>query len=123
MIRGRRAISAPQVVQPKGRWILFTSGRRGTSSLMAVSDDGNATTFLTPAGTDNGQGQWSPDGTKIAYVETTPQYFSGRLEVVGFDGKSGLPEGEAKVLYTSPVDRGGGWESAGWSGPRTAKNW
>jgi dipeptidyl aminopeptidase/acylaminoacyl peptidase len=108
--------SAPKW-SPKGRWILFTSGRRGTSSLMAVSEDGNATTFLTPAGTDNGQAQWSPDGTRIAFVEIAPQYFSGRLNVLDFDVKSGLPEGEAKVLYTSPVDRGGGWSIRGveWS--------
>lgn len=33
---------------PDGRWILFGSGRRGNSSLLAVSADGAATAFLTP---------------------------------------------------------------------------
>jgi dipeptidyl aminopeptidase/acylaminoacyl peptidase len=94
---------------PKGRWILFTSGRRGSSDLLAVSDDGNATTFLTPAGTQASAAAWSPDGSRIAYVDITPEHFSGSIRLLDFDTRSGLPAAPAHVLYTSPVDRGGSW--------------
>lgn len=44
-------------------------------------------------------------------------YFSGRLNVLKLDAHSGLPAGEPTVLYTAPVDRGGGWSIRGaiWS--------
>ncbi len=102
------ADSAPHW-SPKGHWILFTSGRRGNSDLMAVSDDGNATTFLTAAGSQASAATWSPDGSKIAYVEITPEHFSGSIHVLDFEARSGLPTGSAHILYTSPVDRGGSW--------------
>lgn len=105
----RSAADAAPHWSPSGHWILFTSGRRGSSDLMAVSDDGNATTFLTAAGTQASAAAWSPDGSQIAYVDITPEHFSGSIHVLDFDTRSGLAAGPAHVLYTSPVDRGGSW--------------
>ncbi len=102
---------------PDGHWILFTSGRRGNSSLLVVSADGSTTSFLTKASEEAAEGRWSPDGQRIAYVSRTKEYFSGRIDMASFDTHSGQPTGEPTVLYTSPVDRGGGWSirSVVWS--------
>jgi dipeptidyl aminopeptidase/acylaminoacyl peptidase len=113
----RQATDRAPVWSPKGRWILFQSGRRGTNSLMVVSEDGNVTSFLTTPRVEAGEGTWSPDGERIAYVERTKEYFSGKLKVIHFDAHTGQPTGEPDDLYTSPVDRGGGWSIRGaeWS--------
>ena len=101
---------------PKGRWILFQSGRSGTNGLYVVSDDGAITSKLTSAG-EATDGKWSPDGSKIVYVAREESYFSGRLESIRFDERSGQGVGEPNKLYTAPVDRGGGWviRGAEWS--------
>ncbi len=99
---------------PDGHWILFTSGRRGNNSLLVVSADGNVTISLTPASEEAAEGRWSPDGRRILFVGRADSYFSGRLEVLPFDAtRLGTPT----VLYTAPIDRGGGWSIRGaeWS--------
>jgi dipeptidyl aminopeptidase/acylaminoacyl peptidase len=102
---------------PKGRWILFETGRRGHNNMMVVSDDGMATDFLTAANVDEEGASWSPDGTRISYTERTPQYFSGKLNVLKFDPAKGQASGDPQTLYTSPTDKGGGWSirKAQWS--------
>jgi len=107
---------APQW-SPKGRWILFQSGRRGTNSLLVVSADGESTNFLTGLHDEAGEGRWSPNGDSIVYVSRLKEYFSGRLNLIHFNPDSGQRVGEPAVLYTSPVDRGGGWSIRGaeWS--------
>ena len=102
---------------PKGRWILFQSGRRGYSSLLAVASDGESTTFLTGPHDEADEGRWSPSGDAIVYVSRSKEYFSGRLSLIHFDPNSGQRVGEPTVLYTSPVDHGGGWSIRGteWS--------
>jgi dipeptidyl aminopeptidase/acylaminoacyl peptidase len=102
---------------PKGHWILFQSGRRGMNSLLVVSSDGETTSFLTGPNDEAGEGRWSPSGDEIVYVTRTREYFSGRLSLIRFDSKAGQRVGEPTVLYTSPVDRGGGWSIRGaqWS--------
>lgn len=102
---------------PDGRWILFTSGRRGVSSLMVVSNDGNTTSFLTKLVQEASEARWSPDGKRIVYITRTREYFSGRIELLEFDTRSGRGVGDPVVLYTSPVDRGGSWSIHGteWS--------
>src|SRR5215475_14503140 len=67
---------APQW-SPKGRWILFETGRRGHNNMMVVSDDGSITDFLTAANSDEENASWSPDGSQISYTERTPRDFSG----------------------------------------------
>jgi dipeptidyl aminopeptidase/acylaminoacyl peptidase len=99
---------APQW-SPKGRWILFQSGRRGYNSLLVVSSDGESTNFLTSPHDEAGEGRWSPNGDAIVYVSRSKEYFSGRLNLVHFEPSSGQRVGEPVVLYTSPVDPGGGW--------------
>ena len=95
---------------PDGKWILFGSGRRGTSSLLVVSADGSTTSFLTPPSEEASAAEWSHDGKSIAYVARTKDSFSGSIRLLQF--VPGAPEIDAKAihtLYTAPVDRGGGW--------------
>jgi dipeptidyl aminopeptidase/acylaminoacyl peptidase len=113
----RQATDRAPVWSPKGRWILFQSGRRGTNSLLVVSDDGNVTSFLTSPKEEAADGRWSPDGEQIVYVERAREYFSGKLKLLHFDAHAGQVSGEPVDLYTAPVDRGGGWSIRGaeWS--------
>src|SRR3984957_10296794 len=113
----RQATDRVPVWSPKGRWILFQTGRRGTNSLMVVSDDGNVTSFLTSPTVEASNGQWSPDGEQIVYVERTNEYFSGKLRLLHFDAHAGQLSGEPIDIYTAPIDRGGGWSvrGAAWS--------
>ncbi|MGI4831564.1 MAG: LpqB family beta-propeller domain-containing protein [Janthinobacterium lividum] len=113
----REATDRNPAWSPDGRWILFTSGRRGVNSLLTVSADGNTTSFITPPSEEASEGRWSPDGHRIVFVARTDAFFSGRLEVARFDPHNGTTEGEPTVLYTAPVDRGGGWSirGAAWS--------
>jgi dipeptidyl aminopeptidase/acylaminoacyl peptidase len=102
---------------PKGRWILFQSGRRGINSLLVVSADGGVTSFLTSEKEEAEDGRWSPSGDEIVYVTREKAYFSGRLNLLKFDDHAGQTIGEPVALYTAPVDRGGGWSIRGavWS--------
>ena len=102
---------------PQGRWILFQSGQRGTNSLLVVSADGSTTSFLTSAKEEAESSRWSPNGDEIVYVTREKEYFSGRLNLLKFDARSGQPAGEPITLYTAPVDHGGGWAIRGavWS--------
>jgi len=93
---------------PKGDWILFETGRRGHGDLAVVSPDGLSENIITAGPADAGEGEWSPDGSEIAYVERAPSYFSGKLQIAKFNAQSGRAT-TAVNLYTSPVDRGGGW--------------
>jgi dipeptidyl aminopeptidase/acylaminoacyl peptidase len=105
------------VWSPKGCWILFQSGRRGISSLLVVSSDGESTNFLTGPHDEASEGRWSPNGDAIVYVSRSKEFFSGRLNLLHFNPNAGLRVGEPTTLYTSPVDRGGGWSVRGtqWS--------
>ncbi len=102
---------------PKGRWILYETGRRGHNNMMVVSDDGMVNDYLTEANFDEEGASWSPDGTRISYTARAPEYFSGKLNVVKFDPAKGQAAGDPVTLYTSKVDRGGGWSirKAQWS--------
>lgn len=101
---------------PKGRWILYQTGRRGHEDLVIVSDDGRTEYFLTQGDGDAGSASWAPDGSHISYTERKPEYFSGKLEVVKFDPKTAQAD-DPIALYTAPTDRGGGWSvgKASWS--------
>jgi dipeptidyl aminopeptidase/acylaminoacyl peptidase len=101
---------------PKGKWILFETGRRGHEDLVVVSEDGRSENFLTQSSADSSAASWAPDGAHISYTERAPEYFSGKLNVVKFDPQSGLAE-DPVTLYTSLTDRGGGWTigKAHWS--------
>jgi dipeptidyl aminopeptidase/acylaminoacyl peptidase len=94
---------------PNGDWVLFETGRRGNSDLAVVSKDGRSTSLLTAAPDDEGSATWSPDGTRIAYIDRSDEHFSGRLRVADFDAPAGRFKHEARVLYEAPQDRGGGW--------------
>ena len=107
---------APQW-SPKGRWVLFETGRRGHNSLMVVSADGMVNNYLSESPADEDAPSWSPDGKHISYTERSREYFSGKLKVLKFDPETGRASGDPVTLYTSPTDRGGGWSirKAQWS--------
>jgi dipeptidyl aminopeptidase/acylaminoacyl peptidase len=94
---------------PDGKWILFETGRRGNSDLGIVSKDGLTTSLLTSSPADEGSAVWSPDGARIAYVERSPEHFSGRLLVAEFDSAAERFKSDPKAVYTAKEDRGGGW--------------
>ncbi|MBM3792278.1 MAG: S9 family peptidase, partial [Acidobacteria bacterium] len=102
---------------PKGKWILFETGRRGNNDLMVVSEDGMSTHFVTMTGDDESAAAWSPDGTRISYTARAAEYFSGRLLLMPFDPRTGRAAGEPTALHAAPNDRGGGWSipTASWS--------
>ena len=105
----RQATDRLPQYSPKGKWILFETGRRGNADIMVVSDDGVTTSYVTMSPGDEDNAVWSPDGTKVAYVERTREHFSGVLKVIGVDVNSGRAAGAPQDLYTAPTDRGGGW--------------
>lgn len=116
LTEGRRGSGDPRTAadgnpewSPDEKWILFDTGRRGNADLAVVSADGSSTSLLTNSPADEANAVWSPDGTRIAYTERSPDYFSGRLVVADFDSASGRFKGKPKVLYTAKADRGGGW--------------
>lgn len=113
----RTAADRQPQYSPDGRWILFETGRRGHNNMMVVSTDGVATDYLTAANADEEGASWSPDGSRISYTERTPQYFSGKLNVLKFDAAKGQAASDPQTLYTAPTDRGGGWSigKAHWS--------
>ena len=106
---------APQW-SPKGRWILFETGRRGHNSINVVSDDGDTERFLTNSNNDDVAAVWSPDGQHVSYTERSREHFSGELRRIDFDPKTAITS-DPVVLYKSPNDRGGGWSirQAAWS--------
>jgi dipeptidyl aminopeptidase/acylaminoacyl peptidase len=112
----RQAADRGPQYSPKGGWILYQTGRRGHEDLAVVSDDGQAEVFLTQGDVDAGSASWSPDGEHISYTERKPEYFSGKIQVLKFDPRSGQ-SGDSLTVYTSPSDRGGGWSvgKASWS--------
>ena len=124
---------------PNGHWILYQSGRKGFNELYVVSDDGRQEQLLAATeiykgadvisgnSPDHGDAvssdrfdpnpQWSPDGTRISYTERSREFFSGRLNVLGFDAKTGSASGAPLTLYTAKNDPGGAWaiNTAAWS--------
>ncbi|MFH1573817.1 MAG: S9 family peptidase, partial [Acidobacteriota bacterium] len=117
----RRAADRSPSWNPKGRWILFETGRRGNGDLMVVSADGVTSQFITLSADEESSPSWSPDGTRICYTARSPEYFSGKLRVLRFDLGSGRVENEPVDLCTAPVDRGGGWSipRAAWTADGT----
>jgi dipeptidyl aminopeptidase/acylaminoacyl peptidase len=105
----RRSADREPQWSPKGRWILFETGRSGHDSLMLVSADGATTVALSSSSSDDSAASWAQDGEHVGYVSRSPQYFSGKLNVLQIDAKSGQPTGDPKTLYTAPTDKGGGW--------------
>jgi dipeptidyl aminopeptidase/acylaminoacyl peptidase len=121
---------------PKGRWILYESGRHGRTELNVVSEDGKASNYLVttelyreirnPAGKAadgvaaalfDPSPVWSPDGLRMAYAERSREHFAGKLKVLGFDLRSGRATGAPVDLYTAKTDGGGAWaiDKVAWS--------
>jgi dipeptidyl aminopeptidase/acylaminoacyl peptidase len=116
LTEGRRGAGDPRTAadrdpqwSPDSKWILFVTGQRGNADLAIVSADGLTTMRLTDSAADEESPAWSPDGTRIAYIVRAPDCFSGRVAVADFDKATGRLRSDPRILYTSPVDRGGGW--------------
>ena len=117
---------------PRGRWILYESGRHGHIELYVVSDDGGSVNYLVTTEFyderrySSGKGltgdtdeiaadrfdptpAWSPEGTRITYTERSREFFAGKLKVISFDPERGRASGEPQELYVAKPDRGGAW--------------
>ncbi len=124
---------------PKGKWVLYESGRKGFNELYVVSEDGKTLTLLAAteiyhgkdviANTSQDKGDavssdrfdshpsWAPDGTRLSYTERSREFFSGKLKVLPFDQKAGCAAGPALDIYIAKNDPGGAWavNTAAWS--------
>ena len=124
---------------PNGNWILYESGRKGYNELYVVSEDGKVLNLLAASeiyrgkdvianiAQDTGDAvssdrfdprpSWSPDGTRVSYTERSREFFSGKLKVLPFDRKTGVPSGPALDIYIAKNDPGGAWaiNSVAWS--------
>src|SRR5882757_995763 len=124
---------------PKGKWILYESGRTGSNELWVVTEDGKERDDLAPAEVYTGEDAinnpspdhgdavssdrfapnpaWSPDGTRISYTERSRPYFSGKLKVLAFDQTTGRAKEPALDIYVAKNDAGGAWavNTAAWS--------
>ena len=124
---------------PKGKWILYESGRTGSNELWVVAEDGKVKNDLAPAEVYTGEDAinnpspdhgdavssdrfapnpaWSPDGTRISYTERSRPYFSGKLKVLVFDQTTGRAKEPALDIYVARNDAGGAWavNTAAWS--------
>jgi dipeptidyl aminopeptidase/acylaminoacyl peptidase len=124
---------------PKGKWILYESGRTGSNELWVATEDGKAKNDLVPAevytgidatnnpSPDHGDAvssdrfapnpAWSPDGTRISYTERSRPYFSGKLKILAFDQTTGRAKAPALDVYVAKNDAGGAWavNTAAWS--------
>lgn len=124
---------------PNGRWILYESGQKGFNELYVVSQDGKEHHLIAATEIYHGKdviantvadkgdavssdrfdprSQWSPDGTRISYTERSREFFSGKLKVLPFDQRQGVPAGAALDLYVAKNDPGGAWaiNTAAWS--------
>ena len=124
---------------PKGKWILYESGRTGSNELWVVAEDGKVKNDLAPAEVYTGEDAinnpspdhgdavssdrfapnpaWSPDGTRISYTERSRPYFSGKLKVLAFDQTTGRAKKPALDIYVAKNDAGGAWavNTAAWS--------
>jgi dipeptidyl aminopeptidase/acylaminoacyl peptidase len=124
---------------PKGKWILYQSGRRGQDELYVVAEEGGDAHFLAPAeiyegadhlgpaSDDRGDAvsgdrfephpAWSPDGARVSYTERSRKIFSGKIKMLAFDHSTGRAKGAPTDLYTARNDRGGAWavNTVAWS--------
>jgi TolB protein len=65
---------------PDGRWIAFSSSRKGTPDLWVIDAGGQRLTQLTNGTAAETSPTWSPDGQEIAYLSTE----SGRMQLMIF---------------------------------------
>lgn len=69
---------------PDGKWIAFSSSRKGTPDLWMIDADGQGLTQLTNSNAAETSPAWSPDGQEIAYLSTE----SGRMQLMILDMKT-----------------------------------
>jgi dipeptidyl aminopeptidase/acylaminoacyl peptidase len=124
---------------PKGKWILYESGRTGSNELWVVTEDGKEKNNLAPLEVYTGEDAtnnpspdhgdavssdrfapnpaWSPDGTRVSYTERSRPYFSGKLKILAFDQTTGRANEPALDVYVAKNDTGGAWavNTAAWS--------
>jgi Tol biopolymer transport system component len=63
---------------PDGKWIAFSSSRKGNPDLWMISSDGRELVQLTKSPAAETSPTWSPDGQEIAYTSTE----SGQMQLV-----------------------------------------
>jgi Tol biopolymer transport system component len=90
------AITRSHHVSPNGRWIAYSSdlGHTGNFDLYRRALDGGRPTLLAEGPLNEGDPQWSPDGSEIAYVVGR-----SRLLVVSADGATPIQVASASMVY------------------------
>lgn len=91
-----------------GRKIAFTSDRDGSANIYSMNADGSSATRLTAhaAPMEVGFAAWSPDGTRIAYVEwlcnPPPDGCAGSTEIMNADGSGdhGVVAGGGRLAWS-----------------------
>jgi Tol biopolymer transport system component len=70
---------------PDGKWIAFSSGRKGPPNLWMIKPDGQEPVQLTKGPAADTSPTWSSDGREIAFVSAS----SGRMQLMILDVKTG----------------------------------
>lgn len=101
-LTGYRASNVGGTWSPDGR-IVFMSDRDGDTELWLWSPDGTAPVRLTDDPATDFFPQWSPDGSKIAWVRSSEEYgFSSHLYVMNADGTDQVRLTEGNQLDEVP---------------------
>jgi TolB protein len=69
---------------PDGKWIAFSSSRKGNPDLWMIGSDGQGLAQLTNSPTAETNPAWSPDGREIAYISTE----SGQMQLRSLDAQT-----------------------------------
>jgi TolB protein len=91
---------------PDGKWIVFSSNRKGNPDLWAINSGGEELTQLTDSPAAETSPAWSPDGGQIVYVSTA----SGRMQLMLLDvrtreSRALLPFGSNTIEVKDPAWR------------------
>ena len=107
--RGAHSIQTPEGRSGSAIWsldgstLVFPSNRYGKTNVFSKEVDafGDAEQ-LTPSQHDQYGGSWSPDGTKLAFIQVNPETFQADIWVLSMDSRSAEPFLESSFDETYP---------------------
>lgn len=86
---------------PNGRFILFTSFRRGTADLYRMRPDGTRVRRVTSGSGDEHSGDWSSDGRSIVFVKRDRD-MTESVVVLSDGGSARRTLHRSEAIYNSP---------------------